>query len=237
MAQRNCATECSEDSFGNCTILGNDGLPLQCVGSWVEDKYFFLERYLNSSCEARRLFSNKGNAVYLDLFAGPGRCIIRGDNREIDSGGTRATNRNEAAFNEFYFFDNHESNADALKKRLKKELNSSVRLGDSNILVPEVVKNLLLKPYRYHFAFIDPFGPDGLKFSTLTELAKLQRMDMLIHFPIGAIKRNLPQWLKTGSVILDDYLGTSDWRDKINKKQNIEDIIVIVFILLIGLML
>ncbi|MBF0556241.1 MAG: three-Cys-motif partner protein TcmP [Nitrospirae bacterium] len=90
-----------------------------------------------------------------------------------------------------------------------------VECGDSNELVKMLVPKLLRKSYRYHFAFVDPFGPDGLKFNTLRELAKLDRMDMLIHFPIGAIKRNLKTWEKSGGTILDEFLGTDSWRPKI----------------------
>jgi three-Cys-motif partner protein len=90
-----------------------------------------------------------------------------------------------------------------------------VEWGDSNELVKMLVPKLLQNLYRYHFSSVDPFGPDGLKFNTLRELATLNRMDMLIHFPIGAIKRNLKTWLKSSSTILDDFLGTDSWRFKI----------------------
>jgi hypothetical protein len=40
-------------------------------------------------------------------------------------------------------------------------------------------------------------------------------MDILLHFPIGAIKRNLRIWLRTNSTILDDFLGTDKWRKAI----------------------
>lgn len=214
---RNCEISCSKDEHENCSILGADGLPVQCVGSWVEDKYFFLEKYLNASCEVRRQFADKGNAVFIDLFSGPGRCVLRGENKEIDSGGLRASLREEALFNEFYFCDKHSVNLNAFKKRVNKDLNCFFKCGDANEAVASLARKLLRSPYKYHFAFIDPFGPDGLKFTTLAELARLQRMDMLIHFPIGSIKRNIPKWLKSGGKILDDYLGTDIWRDKINK--------------------
>ena len=29
-----------------CPFLGDDRLPVQCVGSWAEDKYYFLQSYL-----------------------------------------------------------------------------------------------------------------------------------------------------------------------------------------------
>jgi len=213
---RICRKDCKNKN-GNCLILGTDKLPLQCVGIWVEDKYYFLEKYLNASCEARRKFSDKGNAVFIDLFAGPGKCIVRNQRREILNGGLRALAREEAPFNEYYYFDINEVNVDALRQRTSGNSNCYIKCGDSNMLVKELIKDLLNKHYRYHFAFIDPFSPDALNFETITELAKLKRMDMLIHFPIGAIKRNLNHWIKKEDSILDNFLGTKLWRDEIVK--------------------
>lgn len=216
MTTRNCKKQGCKDEQGNCPIPGSDGLPVQCVGPWVEDKYFFLERYLNASCEARRKFADQNNAVFIDLFAGPGKCIIKNEKIEIDSGGIRAFKREEAPFNEYFYFDISSINKDALEKRINSKSNCNVRCGDSNTLINELVKTLSQKPYRYHFAFIDPFRSDDLKFETLRNLAKLNRMDILLHFPIGSIKRNLGTWRKSKNTILDDFLGTDRWRKKID---------------------
>lgn len=216
MDQKVCKSKGCRDNNGNCPVAGSDNLPVQCVGSWVEDKYYFLERYLNASCEARRKFSSKNNAVFIDLFSGPGCCIIRYTKKEIQSGSVRAFLREEASFNEFYFFDISKSNIDALKQRIGSNPNCNFNLGDSNVLVKTLVEELLAKHYRYHFAFVDPFGPSSLNFKTLSELAKLRRMDMLIHFPIGPIKRTIKKWIKGKNTILDDFMGTSEWRDKVN---------------------
>jgi len=215
MNVRDCSKKSCKSREGNCPVLGEDGLPVQCVGAWAEDKYFFLEAYLNASCEVRRKFADKDNAVFIDLFAGPGKCVIRGEKKEILNGGIRALQRDEAPFNELFFFDISKINTEALLKRVNNKANCHVMRGDSNALVPDLVSSLLQKYYRYHFAFIDPFGPDNLKFKTLKELARLERMDMLIHFPIGAIKRNLPNWKKKANTILDEFLGTDIWRSKI----------------------
>jgi three-Cys-motif partner protein len=214
---RKCkAQDCSQRADdGNCSILGADGQSVQCVGPWAEDKYFFLERYLNASCEARRKFADKGNAVYIDLFSGPGRCIVREEKREIESGGIRALRRDEAPFNEFFYFDISTDNINALIQRVGIDSTRHVEKGDSNLLVSSLVKQLASKSYRYHFAFIDPYGPDNLKFTTLASLAKFKRMDLLIHFPIGAIKRNLKSWIKSKDTIFDEFMGTNIWRDKI----------------------
>lgn len=216
MTIRNCKKQRCKDEDGNCPIRGSDGLPVQCVGPWAEDKYFFLEKYLNASSEARRKFADKNNAVFIDLFAGPGKCIIKNEKREIDSGGVRAFKRDAAPFNEYFYFDISNVNMKALEKRITSKANCNVRCGDSNTLINDMVATLSQKPYRYHFAFVDPFGPDGLKFETLKALAKLNRMDILLHFPIGSIKRNLGTWLRSKSTILDDFLGTDKWRKRID---------------------
>ncbi len=217
MNVRDCSNKNCKNEKGNCLVSGEDGLPVQCVGSWVEDKYYYLERYLNASREARRKFSDKNNAVFIDLFSGPGKCIIKNEQRETDGGVIRVLKREEAPFNETFLFDLNKINTDALKQRIDPKLKCHIKEGDSNFLINSLVANLLKHPFkRYHFIFIDPFGPDGLKFKTLVELATLDRMDMLIHFPIMAIRRNWKSWIKKENTILDDFLGTNDWRDKIN---------------------
>jgi three-Cys-motif partner protein len=201
---------------GNCFWMGRDGQPVQCVGVWAKDKYYFLERYLNASSEARRKFSDQGNAVFIDLFSGPGRCIVRENKTEITSGGFRATELREASFNEYIFCDIDETNIEAFKQRTQQIQNCcNFYPGDSNKTINSTVSYLKQKDYRYHFAYIDPFAPENLSFNTLKTLAQFKRMDMLIHFPIGSIHRNLDNWMIKTDTILDIFLGTNVWREQI----------------------
>ena len=202
-------------SNNNCSWLGADDRPVQCVGTWAEDKYYFLERYLNASRKARQKFSDQGNSVFIDLFSGPGRCIIREKKEEISSGGFCATELSEAPFNEYIFSDIDEKNIEALRQRTQQKSNRIFYTGDSNETINDIVSYLKKKDYRYHFAYIDPFAPENLKFATLKALAQFKRMDMLIHFPIGSIHRNLDNWMGRTNTILDTFLGTDTWRDRI----------------------
>src|SRR4030042_7127207 len=113
MTIRFCKRSHCKDSNGNCPVPGSDRLPVQCVGPWVEDKYFFLERFLIASSEARKRFAEQGNAVFIDLFAGPGKCIIKNENREIEGGGLRAFNGMTVPFNVYYYFDINKINIEA----------------------------------------------------------------------------------------------------------------------------
>lgn len=210
---RACSSNCKEkDEAGNCLSLGTDSLPVQCIGHWALDKYYFLEQYLDATRSARKKFSEKSNAVYIDLFAGPGRCVIRSQDREIDNGSLRILNNIAVPFNEYHFFDISGANIDAFKVRVGERPDCFFHCGDSNFLIDDLVGTLLKKEYRYHFAYIDPFGPDGLKFSTIRALGRLKRIDLLIHFPIGAIRRNIKKWQDNELNILDEFLGTKDWR-------------------------
>jgi len=211
---RICGENC-KDYSGNCIIPAEDGLPIQCVGPWVEDKYSFFERYLDATRLVRKKFSDQNNSVFIDLFAGPGRCIIRQKNREIQNGAMRVANNLKIPFSENYFFDINAPNIDALKGRIGKKPNYYFQCTDSNKMAEAFVESLLTKSYRYHFIYMDPFGPEALPFKTVKEFARLKRVDLFIHFPIGAIRRNLPHWRESDFGILDEFLGTSAWRDDI----------------------
>jgi three-Cys-motif partner protein len=213
MLTRDCSG--CKNASGNCHVPGDDGLPLQCVGPWVENKYFFLERYVDATRGARKKYTDRGNSVFIDMFAGPGRCVVQGEKREIEGGCLRVLNYGGTPFSEHHFMDIDETNINALKMRLKGFSNCQFEVGDANVLAADLRKTLLTKAYRYHFAYMDPFGPVGLKWSTIEALAELPHVDLLIHFPIGAIKRNVKQWLPLEKMtILDEFLGTRKWRNR-----------------------
>ncbi len=210
---RNCSN--CNITHGNCKIAGTDGLPVQCVGPWAENKYFFLDRYIDATRAARKKYTDNGNSVFIDMFTGPGRCAVRDEDRETDGGCLRVLNYTGTPFSEHHLMDIEETNIDALKIRLKNRSDCHFEIGDSNALTQSLQDILLTKSYRYHFAYMDPFGPEGLKWSTIEALARLPRIDLLIHFPIGPIRRNLKHWLpQAETTILDEFLGTRKWRDR-----------------------
>ena len=87
MDKRNCATNpdaCRQEN-GNCLYPGSDGLPVQCVGPWVAEKYHYLNNILEATSPVRRQFFPRGNSVFIDLFSGPGKCIIKDEQGELDS--------------------------------------------------------------------------------------------------------------------------------------------------------
>lgn len=217
MLKRECDYDRCCLKNGNCEIPGSDGLPVQCVGPWVRGKHYILEKYLKATSAVRSKFTKKGNAVFIDLFSGPGRCIIREEYSEIDGGGIIALQLDKGRFNEYYYVDIENENTKALEKRIGERAGCNILTADSNMIVSSLTSNFMKHDYRYHFAYIDPFGVEALKFETIKEMAKLARMDLLINFPIGSIKRNIRSWLRNTDTPLDRFLGTPIWRDGIER--------------------
>jgi three-Cys-motif partner protein len=69
-----------------------------------------------------------------------------------------------------------------------------------------------------HFAFIDPFNAD-LPFSVLATLGELSHMDLLIHFSIMDLSRNLNSMKQDGRL---DELAPG-WTSAINIKMGIDE--------------
>jgi three-Cys-motif partner protein len=72
-----------------------------------------------------------------------------------------------------------------------------------------------------HFAFLDPYNLENLPFSVIKRLAKLPRMDMLIHVSIFDLQRNLRRYLEDGRT-LDAFMP--GWRDHIEMRRKDEDV-------------
>jgi hypothetical protein len=60
----------------------SDGLPARCVGQWSKDKCYYIGRYAAIfSAGMKDKFPKRD---YIDLFAGPGRCVLSDDSGEFD---------------------------------------------------------------------------------------------------------------------------------------------------------
>jgi three-Cys-motif partner protein len=176
---------------------GPDGLPVQCVGPQAKDKHHYVRQYIEATHAVRRKFLERktgrepGGAAYIDLFAGPGRARIRTNGEIIDGTPLLALQHEKAPFSRVILCDLDEESVAALRKRAPgQEARTEILLGDCNKLISKVVS--FIPPYGLNFAFVDPFGLD-IEFETLLALARISRMDMLIHFSTQGFKRNIHQ--------------------------------------------
>jgi hypothetical protein len=63
-------------------VLGSDGLPVRVSGLWAKRKHHYLRNYCGITTNAVKA-KLRGGVVYLDVMAGPGRCLEEANSDEF----------------------------------------------------------------------------------------------------------------------------------------------------------
>lgn len=201
----------------NCTKLADDdGLPVQCVGAWSKDKHDYLSRYLAASANPRKKYlppKGPGGAGFIDLFAGPGRTRIATTGDLVD-GSPLIALKQPVPFTKVVLCESDAENIDALQKRTAPYPQAKVIPGDCNKNIDKVVKEA--PPEGLNVAWIDPFRLADLWFDTIGRLASFRRMDLIVFFPVGEIRRFLDAKRKTYTPLIDRALGTDEWQKTVH---------------------
>jgi three-Cys-motif partner protein len=178
--------------------------------------------YIDISRGARRKFAigPSRTATYIDLFSGAGRARVRGTSRIIDGSplvAYRAAVASEQAFTEIHLADADPALRLAAAKRIVAAGGSAiVHAGSAEDVVAEMVGQL--NPHGLHFAFLDPFNLGALSLSVISELARLERMDMLVHVSAMDLRRNVRQNLEENADSFDRF--APGWRDAVGEDGN-----------------
>lgn len=126
--------------------------------------------------------------TYIDLFAGPGRCVVRGTQEESEGSPLIAL---QYDFTHFIFVETDKNCLAALKKRCTNSTKAN-RIEYWNEDCNEVARKLC--PSGLSVAFIDPVGLD-FKFDALQRLSTNKRIDLLMTIAIGIdVKRNFNRY-------------------------------------------
>jgi len=182
-----------------------DGLPVRPSGPWIQRKYFYLTRYADILTRAMRKKWGRGGLTYIDLFAGPGRCLIEPNGQEREGSPLVAL---DYEFAKYIFVESDKNNLDALRERCKKSPKfSQIKFigGNCNAVIQKV------DPTGLSMAFIDPTGLD-ITFNTLSQLTQGRQVDLLLNIQFGMdLRRNFKRYLREGGASkLSRFLGV-DW--------------------------
>lgn len=190
MARGKCHCGKQQNLVGNCPTCSEDGHPLQCVGPWSVEKHEYLKRYIDATREVRASFG-RGGSAFIDIFAGPGRAKRTDTGEFVNGSPLIAAQYSKVPFSHLVFAEAAEENVSALRARTAP-FTDRVQIvpGDSHQNIRDIVSRV--PQAGLCLAFIDPFGPSGLRWSTIETLAQVQRMDMIIHFPTMGTRRNEP---------------------------------------------
>lgn len=170
---------------------------------WTADKLDFLEAYIPAFIHATKKAKAR---YYVDGFAGPGRNLIAGQER--DGSPLIALNASEACTH--YFFVER-------KRLLYKQLLSHVQehsrvkqvaleQGDFNQLVDDILLSIPdLAPCLF---FLDPEGLE-LDFTTVEKIARRTKIDLFVLISGFGLIRNIRR--PEASATLTRFFGDDSW--------------------------
>ncbi|WP_244104306.1 three-Cys-motif partner protein TcmP [Burkholderia gladioli] len=192
-----------------------DGLPVMKVGPWSEEKHVALSRYVDAARKARAKWPY---ASFIDLFAGPGRVLNR-ESGVISDGGVlsawRMSESGGAPFNEIFVADVDRESVEACSAQLHNAgAKVQAYVGSASKTVDAVLEKL---PRGLHFAFLDPFNIEHLDFEIIRKLAVRPNIDLLIHFSVMDVQRNIGGDFNLANSRLD--AAAPGWRNKLRLKE------------------
>lgn len=199
-------------------LAGDDGLPVEEVGAWIGDKHELLCSYIQISSSTRKKYlppTGKG-ACFIDLFCGPGRAKVKQTGLFIDGGCVAAWQKSVdsgAPFSKVIIGDTDEERLKAAKIRLERLGAPVVALLGSAVVnaLPAIQKAGGL---GLHFAYLDPYSLGSLDFNVIATLAKLRRVDMLVHVSQMDLQRNFDRLSKLDNSALDTF--APGWRSEVD---------------------
>lgn len=191
-------------------ISNDDALPIRKSGVWIEQKHRPLVYYSQIFNQAMKDNPSWHERVYFELFAGPGRCLVRDTNKEEPGSPLKVL---ETDFTRFIFVEMSQPAALALATRIDGHPNASkveIWCGDC----ADAVEKVQISQKSLVFTFIDPTRIGHAPFKLITTLRAKARSDILLNIPIGTdITRNLHNYLEQSGrdAPLTRYLGSERW--------------------------
>lgn len=184
-------------------------------GPWTRIKLEALEKYLVAFNTA--LSKQSFTRLYIDAFAGTGRCDIKvdGEKKTVDGSARRALTTNPA-FHKFYFIELRPKKLTALHALGAEYPGKTIEVikSDANAALKTLCGRYQWRSERA-VLFLDPFGMH-VEWSTLEAIAKTGAVDVWYLFPYAGLYR---QAAKNADALdadkeasLTRVLGTDEWR-------------------------
>jgi three-Cys-motif partner protein len=197
------------------------GLLVESVGPWAREKLKIVTDYIQASSAARRRYLASG-AAYIDVFCGPGRSKIRTTGKLIDGSPIAAFKKAKASLAPFTAIHISDVNPQLLSSAERRliDLEAPVKTtpGPAGAAMPRIVQQL--KTSGLHFAFLDPHNLGSLSFDLFERLAKLKRIDIIVHVSLSDLQRNVDRYTSEAHDQFDKF--APGWRNHISSDMNQE---------------
>ena len=194
---------------GQGFVTASDGLPALEVAAHTKEKEFVIERIVGIFNTGMQKHWDR--RYYVDPFAGPGVCRIKETVAEIDGSPIIAA-KSKFKFTDYFLGDRNADCLTALTQRIDNLLSPQENKvnyyqNDADTAVSRMLPELPPATSSLGLAVFDPWGWD-FSFETIAELTEARRIDLVINFPIGYIKRNWEKELPQ----LDKFMNGDTYR-------------------------
>jgi three-Cys-motif partner protein len=200
------ATVTSPEKF---LLPEEDGLLTRKSQDYVRYKLNSLAYFIEATNVSMR--NHWSERYYLDLFSGPGKNNVE---EHILLGSPLRALTAKFPATHFWLNELDSFNKTALEQRVNASpLQGQVTISQDNAnqVVHQICKEIRSrnqKTLSLNMAFLDPAGHSELHWTTVEELARITKMDLIINFPTQGIIRNVNEYPQT----VDQFFGTTEWR-------------------------
>lgn len=195
--------------------LEDEGDAHRFGGIWTLLKLETLERYLTAYTTA--LSRQPFDLLYIDAFAGSGRCdVTDGDDVIATDGSAVRALRTEPPFTKLIFIEQNPHHVAALERLKADTAHRSIEViqGDANDVLSRICRSGNWRKNRA-VVFLDPFGMK-VDWATLAAVADTRAIDVWYLTPLSGILRQAardPRGLDEAKTSrLTRMLGTIAWR-------------------------
>lgn len=201
----------ADDPRPECPI--EEGPRGKGVGRWVpEKKHVLLAKWIGGTHRARGAWPHR---VFVDPFSGPGRIRVEGESWTRDGGAVVAWRQSVArgpAFTSILVGDKSAERVDACVGRLKALAAPAQGFaGSADETVPRMIE--AIPKSALVLVYLDPYNLEFLSFDIIQALARLPKVDFVVHFSTMDLQRNVDMELDDSRARFDG--AAPGWRDAV----------------------
>ncbi len=204
-------------------MFEKDDLLTPEVGEWSITKHSKIEYYMCLFAKSMR--KKWACRVYLDLFAGAGKYLLKKSHKVVP-GSPLIALAVQDPFDKYIFAEENPDYMRSLQKRVLQyfpNTDCDFLLGDCNDGISNILKSIPTFNKNYNgltLCFIDPFKSGQLEFKTIRTISDSILVDFLVLIPSCMdINRNKDNYCRASDPSLDRFLGTTSWRGKWKNKE------------------
>lgn len=197
-------------------------------GSWTERKLQALRRYLDFFPKA--LGNSRFELVYIDTFAGSGKCTIKvgaHGERTIEGSATIALNT-QRPFDRYFFIEQRRKFVRGLNELKATHPNGDrieITHGDATQHLAGVLSSLNWRATR-GVLFLDPYGLQ-CTWDMVQQVSGTQALDVFFLVSVSGLTRQAARDAASidsnKAAALDRFLGTTKWREALYSPPNQSD--------------